>query len=214
MKKATADALPSSPDVKTESDVSNAQADVTNTASGDVGVDSLPSVPDLKADNDVPAAKPDTAIEAGSKDASEQCSCGSGSSVMSGAMSWTCFCSIENCRRKISDFVEVADGGRNLGNQTVMLSEYADCNLVLIKHRTYGDYVPPSEYIFDRKTGVLLGAKVQLDDRQHICPFPPPDGSAGWVFSYQSGDYPVPATCQVSTCMGSANACTSAVDAQ
>ena len=105
MKKATADALPSVPDVKTESDaasmkpdvkvedevkaesdvasvksdaiaksdVSNAKADVANTASGDAGVDSLPSVPDMKADNDVPAAKPDTAIEAGTKDVSEQC---------------------------------------------------------------------------------------------------------------------------------------------
>ena len=107
----------------------------------------------MKADNDVPAAKPDTAIEAGTKDVSEQCSCGNGSPVMPSVMSWPCFCSIENCGRKISDFVDIADGGRTLGSQTVMLSEYADCNLVFIKHMTYSDWVPPSEYVFDRKTG-------------------------------------------------------------
>jgi hypothetical protein len=176
-------------------------------------VDALPGVPDVTPASDEAPAKPDAAVEAGSKDASQQCSCGSGSSVMSGAMSWTCFCSIENCGRTLDDFVDVADGGRILRNQTVLLSEYADCGLVFIKHRTYSDYVPPSEYVFDRNTGVLVGAKVQLDDRQHVCPFPPPDGSAGWVFSYQAGTHPIPASCQVSACLGSASACAGIVDA-
>jgi hypothetical protein len=79
-------------------------------------------------------------------------------------MSWTCFCSIERCGQKIEDFVRVSDGGRTLRNYTVLLSEYVDCNLVFIKHRTYGDYVQSSEYVFNLKTGVLIGTKVKLYD--------------------------------------------------
>ena len=134
---------------------------------------------------------------------------------MPSVMSWPCFCSIENCGRKISDFVDIADGGRTLGSQTVMLSEYADCNLVFIKHMTYSDWVPPSEYVFDRKTGVLIGAKVELDDIENTSVRSRPRmGPCARCLRTSRGTIPFPATCQVSTCIGSASACASAVDAQ
>lgn len=127
-------------------------------------------------------------------------------------MSWGCFCSIQSiqaCARTLADFVDLADGGRTLGSHVDMVIEYADCNLVMVQQHSYSDYVPPSEYIFNRMTEHLVGAKVLLGDSYYTCPFPP---YLLAVFGYRSGTYPVPSTCHASACMGSA--CPSAIDAR
>lgn len=147
-------------------------------------------------------------------DAGEACSCGPGLPLEGSPMSWGCFCSVQSCARTIADYVDLADGGRTLRSHVDKVIEYADCNLVMVQQHTYSDYAPPSEYIFNRTTERLVGAKVMFSDSHYTCPFPSPDGSNSVLrgYGYRSGDYPVPSTCQASACMGSA--CPSAIDAQ
>jgi hypothetical protein len=162
---------------------------------------------------DAPTDPVDAADAVLDADAGESCACNELSGTLT-KLSWSCFCSVESCQRKLADFVSYADGGKVLtsGNRTVLLREFADCNLVLVEAKPYGDYVPSSEYVFDRATGALLGAKVWLDDRQHSCPFAA--GDTRWVFGYQSGSYPVSTTCQQSACLAGSGSCSGGVDAR
>jgi hypothetical protein len=138
-------------------------------------------------------------------DGGEQCLCSDGSGPSQ--VPWSCFCSVESCTRTLADFVSAGDGGKsvNPGEHTVLVLEYASCNLVLVQAKTYSDYVPNSEYVFDRTTGAMVGAKVWLDDREHSCPFASDGGS--WIFGYQSGIYPVPSTCQATECLPGSGTC-------
>jgi hypothetical protein len=155
--------------------------------------------------NDLPGNPADAADGVSAIEAGEQCTCAEGSGVS--PVSWSCFCSVESCTRTLSDFVGAGDGGKavKIGQGTVLVMEYANCNLVLVQAKTYSDYVPASEYVFDRTTETLLGAKVWLDDRQHSCPFATDGGR--WVFGYQSGSYPVPQSCQATECLPGSGAC-------
>jgi hypothetical protein len=121
-------------------------------------------------------------------------------------VSWGCFCSVENCTRTLADFVDEGYSDRVFKSiDTTLMLIYADCNRLLVKNYTYSRNVPVSEYVFDRTTKALIGAKVWLDDRQHTCPFP--NSGARWVFGYQSGDYPIPATCKLTSCVAGSGNC-------
>jgi hypothetical protein len=160
---------------------------------------------------DASAQATDAAV---ASDLGEECSCGDTQTSGPAPVSWGCFCSVESCTRTLADFVDSGDGGRVLkpGQQSVLLLDYAGCNRVLVQAHTYSRYVPASEYVFDRTTGALVGAKVWLDDRQHTCPFPA--SGARWVFGYQSGSYPIPSTCQATDCVTGSGPCPGALDAQ
>jgi hypothetical protein len=174
-------------------------ATITDVASIDVTV----------IDANAPAT--DSAV---ASDLGEQCSCGDTQTSGPSAVSWGCFCSVESCTRTLADFVDSGDGGRVLkpGHESVLLLDYAGCNRILVQAYTYSRYVPASEYVFDRTTGALVGAKVWLDDRQHACPFPA--SGARWVFGYQSGSYPIPSACQATDCVPGSGPCPGTPDAQ
>jgi hypothetical protein len=168
---------------------------------------------DLRAtDTDRGETQVDLTDGASVSEVGDRCACAGGSGVSN--VSWSCFCSVESCARSLDDFVDVGDGGKIVksGHGTVLVTEYAGCDLVLVQAKTYSDYVPASEYIFNRTTGALLGAKVWLDDRQHLCPFASSD--ARWVFGYQSGNYPVPSSCQLTDCLAGSGTCPTVADAQ
>lgn len=139
-------------------------------------------------------------------DLAEQCSCGDTQTSAPAPVSWGCFCSVENCTRTLADFVDEGYSDRVFKSpQTVRMLVYADCNRIVVQDNTYSRNVPVSEYVFDRTTEALIGAKVWLDDRQHTCPFPA--SGARWVFGYQSGNYPIPSTCQVTACVPGSGTC-------
>jgi hypothetical protein len=157
------------------------------------------------SEGDVPA-QPIDAADALGLDGGEACSCGSASGGSVSKVSWSCFCSVESCFRTLGSFISQADGGKTIatGKGTVVVKEFAECNFVLVQAKTYSDYVPSSEYVFNRATGALLGARVWLDDREHRCPFP---DASGWVFGYESGSYPVPTTCRLTDCTAGSGSC-------
>ena len=168
------------------------------------------------AKSETPEALPDARGDVWDAETGERCTCDDVVSP-SGApakLSWGCFCSVEDCGKTLAYFVDYADGGKVLttGKGTVLVKEYADCSLVMVQAKTYGDYSRTSEYVFDLATGALVGARVFLDDRQHSCPFPLTDSGILWVFGYESGDYPVSTSCRESGCLAGSGTC-SGVDA-
>jgi hypothetical protein len=139
-------------------------------------------------------------------DLAEQCSCGDTQTNAPASVSWGCFCAVEKCTRTLADFVDVGSSDRVFkSSQTARMLVYADCNRILVQDYTYSRNVSVSEYVFDRTTEALIGAKVLLDDRQHTCPFP--TSGAHWVFGYQSGDYPIPSNCKLTSCVAGSGTC-------
>jgi hypothetical protein len=157
--------------------------------------------------DDIPEPRSD-ASDSVPSDSGESCSCDSATGGGASKVAWACFCAVESCYRRRESFVGDGDGGKAVawGNHTVLVTEFAGCNLVLVQAHTYSDFVPPSDYVFDRATGALIGARVWLDDREHMCPFP---GTLGWVYGYESGTYPVPSACQVTECLAGTGSCSS-----
>lgn len=173
----------------------------------DVGQPDAPPAPDANQ-SDLPRNPVDATNSVdgmASLDAGDQCACSDGTGPSQ--VPWGCFCAASNCTRTLADFVSASDGGKsvNPGEHTVRVLEYASCNLVAVQAKTFSDYVPTSEYVFDRTTGVMVGALVWLDDREHLCPFASDGGR--WIFGYQSGSYPVPTSCQATDCLPGSGTC-------
>ena len=203
--------VPDAPDtgrIEAPRDLADAADTVVDLANSET-----PGVDDT-AKSEAPGGRIDATDGARDSNTGEECSCAGATGISVTKMSWGCFCSVENCGRTLADFVDFADGGKVLksGNHTVLLREYVDCNLVLVQAKTYSDYMTASEYVFNRATGALVGARVWLDDREHLCPFSS-DGGAHGVLGYESGSYPVPASCHESECLAAAGACPSTADA-
>jgi hypothetical protein len=142
------------------------------------------------------------------KDGGSACMCNPLDAMFTQVLStsWSCYCSVADCSRTLSDYVGFADGGMVLKdrpldsyrtNRTFRATEYADCNLVEVGVNDQDNYYDSwgnstgKTFVFDQRTGQLVGAYDLRGDVGILCPFGP-----GYIFA--AGTYPVPETCHAS----------------